>query len=83
MKILILNVRYCLLGKFVFVNLLFYLLLVLVGIFKMRLVYLFLEFLLFFDIEKRKIICLKEYFVKIVNFYIVLKFFKSNFIYSI
>lgn len=57
MKILILNVRYCILGKFVFVNLLFYLLLLLVGIFKMRLVYLFSEFLFFFDIEKRKIIC--------------------------
>lgn len=56
MNILILNVRYCILRKFVFVNLLFYLLLLLVGIFKMRLVYLFSEFLLFFDIEKRKII---------------------------
>lgn len=56
MKVFIKNVRYCIFGKFVFVNLLFYLLLLLVGIFKMRRVYIFSEFLLFFDIEKRKII---------------------------
>lgn len=56
MKILISNARYCILGKFASVNLSFDLLLLLVGIFKMRLAYSFSEFLLSLDIENRKIV---------------------------
>lgn len=56
MKVFIKNARYCIFGKFASVNLSFHLLLLLVGIFKMRRAYTFSEFLLSLDIEKRKII---------------------------